>query len=201
MLLFGAGGHAKVVRDCIKASGGEVRLIFDDNASISNLDETPVVKYSAATEAQELLIIAIGDNKIRKIIAEKVTHKFGKSIHPSAIISDYSSIDEGTMIMQVAVVNASTKVGKHCIVNTASVVEHDCVIEDFVHIASNTTVSGGVKIGEGTLVGAGATIVPYIKIGKWCVIGAGSVVTEDIPDYSLVVGVPGKIVKSLVTKI
>jgi UDP-2-acetamido-3-amino-2,3-dideoxy-glucuronate N-acetyltransferase len=46
---------------------------------------------------------------------------------------------------------------------------------------------------EGASIGANATIVCGITLGKHCLIGAGSVVTKDIPDYALVVGVPGKI--------
>jgi acetyltransferase EpsM len=54
-----------------------------------------------------------------------------------------------------------------------------------------------VIVGEGTHIGAGATVIPNIKIGKWCIIGAGAVITKDVPDYSLVFGVPGRIIKKI----
>ena len=47
---------------------------------------------------------------------------------------------------------------------------------------------------EGASLGANATIVCGVTLGKHCMIGAGSVVTRDVPDYALVVGVPGKII-------
>jgi len=47
---------------------------------------------------------------------------------------------------------------------------------------------------EGASIGANATIVCGITLGKHCLIGAGSVVTKDVPDYALVVGIPGKII-------
>ena len=47
---------------------------------------------------------------------------------------------------------------------------------------------------EGASIGANATIVGGITLGKHCLIGAGSVVTKDVPDYALVIGVPGKII-------
>ena len=47
---------------------------------------------------------------------------------------------------------------------------------------------------EGASIGANATIVCGITLGKHCLIGAGSVVTKDVPDYALVVGVPGKVI-------
>jgi len=53
--------------------------------------------------------------------------------------------------------------------------------------------AGNVEIGEGTLIGMGAAILPHVKIGKWCKIGAGAVVVKDVPDGRTVIGVPAKI--------
>lgn len=53
---------------------------------------------------------------------------------------------------------------------------------------------GKIVIDDGTFVGARATIMPGVHIGKNCVIGAGAVVTKSIPDYSVAVGVPAKVI-------
>lgn len=57
----------------------------------------------------------------------------------------------------------------------------------------------GCTIGEGSLIGMGATILNGAKIGRGCLIGAGALVTEgkEIPDGSLVMGAPGKVVRTL----
>lgn len=57
----------------------------------------------------------------------------------------------------------------------------------------------GCTIGEGSLVGMGATLLNGAKIGRFCLIGAGALVTEgkEIPDRSLVLGSPGKVVREL----
>lgn len=66
----------------------------------------------------------------------------------------------------------------------------------FVHIP-NTKRSGytrgGVVIGEYTFIGAGSVILPGIRIGKGCLIGTGTLVTKDVPNYSIVVGSPGQV--------
>jgi acetyltransferase-like isoleucine patch superfamily enzyme len=54
---------------------------------------------------------------------------------------------------------------------------------------------GFVEIGDGTFVGMGTVILPNVRIGKQCYIGASSVVTSDIPDYSLAVGAPAKVIR------
>jgi acetyltransferase EpsM len=94
-------------------------------------------------------------------------------------------------------VNSSTTIGAHCILNTNSSIDHDCILDNYVHISPNATLCGGISIGEGTHIGAGAVVIPGIKIGKWCTIGAGSVIINNIPDYSTVVGNPGKIIKQI----
>ena len=54
---------------------------------------------------------------------------------------------------------------------------------------------GSLIIGEGTWIGNGARILGGIKIGRNCVIGANCIVNRDVPDYSVVTGIPGRIVK------
>ena len=52
-----------------------------------------------------------------------------------------------------------------------------------------------VIIGEGSWLGTNVVVVGKVSIGKHCVIGANSVVTKDIPDYSVAAGIPAKVIK------
>ncbi len=52
-----------------------------------------------------------------------------------------------------------------------------------------------VIIGNDVWIGTGVIILPSVKIGNGAIIGAGAVVTNDVPDYAIVVGVPAKIIK------
>ncbi|MFN6946150.1 MAG: acetyltransferase [Cytophagaceae bacterium] len=202
MLIYGASGHAKVVRDCLLAAGEQIKMVFDDNPSIKKFMGHDVDNvYSVDSFPQEKIILAIGDNLIRKTLSEKIRHVVGKAIHPSAILSPSSSVDAGSMVLHQAVINADAQIGKHVIVNTGSVVEHDCRLHDFVHLSPKATLNGGVTIGEGTHIGAGAIILPGVSIGKWCVIGAGSVVTKDVPDFCVMAGVPAKLLRKTVTNV
>lgn len=56
---------------------------------------------------------------------------------------------------------------------------------------------GGVSIGDDTWIGTNVVIAGTVEIGKHCVIGANSVVTHDIPDYSVAVGCPAKVIKRI----
>jgi sugar O-acyltransferase (sialic acid O-acetyltransferase NeuD family) len=192
MYLYGASGHSKVVIDILKNSGVSIEGLFDDNEHIKSLLDYKV--FNVKNGVKSPLIISIGNNKIRKQIAQSLQVEFGKAIYSSAVVSAKASIGEGTVVMQNAVIQSNANIGKHCIINTASVVEHDCVIEDFAHISPNATLCGNVSVGEGSWIGAGAIIIQGVKIGKWTTIGAGSVVVRNIPDNALAYGNPCRVV-------
>lgn len=196
MNIYGAGGHAKVVIDCCTANKLDVENIFDDNLAIHSFMGYQVNhEYDRKTDLKTPLIIAVGNNKIREEIADKVGHAFGRVFHPSCLISGSAGMGKGTVVFHGSIVQSDVSVGQHVIVNTGASVDHDCKIGDFAHIGPGSVVCGGVEIGRGTMVGAGAVIIPGIRIGQWATIGAGSVVVSDVPDHAVVVGNPGKIIK------
>lgn len=194
MYLYGASGHAMVIMDILKANGISIEGLVDDNPERMDLLGHSV--FYGKTDASPL-IISIGNNKVRKKIAENYPAEFGTAIHPSAIVSEHAQIEEGTVVMQGAIIQTCAKIGKHCIINTGASVDHECQIGDYVHISPHATLCGNVHVGEGTWIGAGTTVIQGVKIGKWCMIGAGSVVTKDIPDGVLAVGNRCKIIKKI----
>lgn len=200
MYLFGASGHAKVIVDILLSEDIAVKGFYDEDESKKELLGIPVLGKTVDFEKDSAhCLVSIGDNKTRKKVVNILSKKarFGTAIHQQSIIGSKVYIEEGSVVMPGVVINADTKIGKHAIINTSSSVDHDCEIGDFVHIAPNSSICGGVKIGEGTLFGAGATAIPLVNIGKWCIIGAGAVITTDVPDYSVVVGNPGRIIKNI----
>ena len=197
MYLYGASGHCKVVIEAIKSSKNiKIDAVFDDNPKIDFILSIPVVNPNE-TGFSDLnnFIITIGDNKIRKKIVQNLDVSYMKAIDSSAIISESAQIDFGTVILAGAIINAEANIGKHCIINSGSVIEHDCIIEDFAHISPNAALAGNVFVGEGSHIGIGAIVIQGIKIGKWCIIGAGAVIINDVPDFAVVVGNPGRVIK------
>lgn len=194
--LFGASGHAKVIKDIIEAQGDEVLCLFDDNPHCDNIHGCPVFKASGANVSGPM-IISIGSNKVRKLISQRYLVDYAKAIHPTAMVSHSATIGSGSVVMHGAIIQSDACIGKHCIINSGASIDHECEIADYVHISPHATLCGNVHIGEGAWIGAGATIVPGINIGKWCTIGAGSVVVDDIPDGCLAYGNPCKLIKTV----
>ena len=196
VVLYGASGHCKVIVDICEQSQLSIKAIVDDNPKAEGILGKDVIStQSYDLQTSDNVLLSIGNNNVRKLLSNKLKVNFISIIHPKAVISNYTSIDKGTVVMATAVLNSDTTIGKHCIINTGAIIEHDCKISDYVHISPNASLAGGVSIGEGTHVGIGASIIQGVTIGKWVTIGAGSVIIKDIPDYAVVVGNPGKIIK------
>ncbi len=96
-------------------------------------------------------------------------------------------------------VGAGSNVQENCVLHTDMgyplVIGQNCTI-------GHKAMLHGCVIGDGSLIGMGATILNGAKIGKGCLIGANALITEgkEIPDFSLVMGSPGKIVRELDAK-
>jgi acetyltransferase EpsM len=196
--LIGASGHGLVILDILSLQQIEVDGFLDDGIKPKIFAGKPCnLRNSIQLNSSDKVLISIGNNVIRKKIENSLSCSFLTAVHPSAVIDKTSEIGIGTTIMANAVINSNAKIGQHVIINTGSIVEHECIINDFVHISPNATLCGNVKVGEGAHIGAGAVIIPNISIGKGVIVGAGSVIIRDIPDNVMVVGNPGKIIKSL----
>jgi len=194
LYIYGASGHGLVVSDIARASGYKEIIFIDDG------DNKYLTFHNIKNNTHIPIALAIGDNKIRKQLFDKVlssNFKIVSLIHPSAIISSNVFIDIGTVVMPNVVVNANSKIGKGVILNTSSIIEHDSTVEDFVHISPNVALAGNVTVGQFTHIGIGSNIIQGISIGKNSIIGAGSVVVKNIENNKLCFGNPCKIIKEI----
>ncbi len=130
------------------------------------------------------------------------------------------ALGKGIVVKSFAVIQTSQghiSIGKNCAISSFNIIANgnsDLVIEDNVRIGPSVVINGsqsifqdrntpiieqgythkGIRIGSDVLIGAGAIILDGCHVGKGCVIGAGSVVNKDIPPYSIVVGMPAKVI-------
>jgi sugar O-acyltransferase (sialic acid O-acetyltransferase NeuD family) len=203
LLVFGAGGHAKVVIDVIEHQGHyEIAGLLDDDLRFqgSRVFGYPVLGTRADLPALHSArlrhaIVAIGDNESRAAVAALLHRggwQFANAVHPRAYVGRGVTIGPGSVLMAGCVVNADAYLGAQVILNTGATVDHDCRIEDTVHIAPGCHLCGGVSVGQGSFLGAGSTVVPGVRIGCKVIVGAGSTVLRDVADEARVSGVPAR---------
>jgi len=206
IVLFGSGGHAKVILDILE-KGGKYKVLgtIDDGKEVG---ENVWCSYDVIGKMEDIgsiphldgILVSIGDNWIRSKVVERILEKypdisFINAVHPSAQIAGDVEMGVGNVVMANAIINSGTKVGNHCVINTRASVDHDNRLEDFVTVAPGSTTGGDVRIGEQSYIALGASIIHGKNIGEHTIVGAGSVVVKDIPGYVVAYGIPAKTVR------
>ena len=201
VIIIGASGHARVIADIIRISNDKLIGFLDDNPEVQGnviFEDKKVLGTTKEEDIQKFnnyyFIIGIGSNNVREKISNKYpTLKWYTAIHPSAIIGSNVEIGEGTVIMPGTVINTGTRIGKHCILNTCSSLDHDNLLEDYVHVSPGSHLAGTVKVGKGTWICAGVTVINNINIANNNIIGAGATVINNIEESgNTYVGVPAR---------
>jgi sugar O-acyltransferase (sialic acid O-acetyltransferase NeuD family) len=193
--VIGAGGHAAVVASTLLAAGYEVAGFFDDAPDSwgTRILDLPVlgpvrqVPDSGCTHG----IIAIGDNRVRKSLAQKVPLEWITAVHPFAWVHSEATLGPGTIVCAGSVVQPGARIGSHVILNTRSSVDHHARVGDYAHLAV-AHMAGGASIGEGVFMALGSIVLPKIHVGAWATVGAGAIVTKEVAAETTVVGIPAR---------
>jgi sugar O-acyltransferase (sialic acid O-acetyltransferase NeuD family) len=200
LAILGAGGHGKVVADAALLAGWQSIIFFDDAWP----EVSAIGPWTVEGSTSELLrdsakfhgaVVAIGDNTVRLAKQHELLDAgivLVTVVHPTAVVSPFAEVGEGSVIFAGAVLNPFARVGGACILNTGASVDHDCELADGVHVGPGAHLGGGVRVGKGTSIGIGAAVRRGIAIGAAVVVGAGAAVVHDISDGLTVVGVPAR---------
>ncbi len=199
VLVFGAGGHGRVVAEVVQACGHEVEGFVDDGVNIgTKVLGLPVLGGAAwlAQQPARVLALGLGDNKTRARVARMLLengHALPSFVHPSCVVSPSASLGAAVVAMPRVVVNAEAHIGDGAILNTGCIVEHECVVGAFAHLSPACALGGRARVGERTHVGIGATLLHLARVGADSVVGGGAVVLNEVGDGVTVVGVPARV--------
>lgn len=174
LILVGGGGHCKSVIDVAESAGYAILGVLDRPEEVGKKvlsyevigTDDDMVKYVDRVE----FMVTVGQIKfpdlrikLHKMI-EQAGGKLATVVAPTAHVSKYAQLGEGTVVMHQAVVNADAKIGKGCIINTFANIEHDVAIGDYCHISTDAMVNGGATIADGTFVGSQSVVNQCVRI-------------------------------------
>jgi sugar O-acyltransferase (sialic acid O-acetyltransferase NeuD family) len=210
VVLWGATGHSKSLRESLARSGYLVTALFDNNTDLAP-PWSGVRLYhglegfrrwlSDHRDADQFLV-AIGGSRgadRRQIQATMASHGLKPLtwVDCRSCVAADALLRPGSQVLMGACVGAEARLGRSVIVNTRASVDHECELEDGVHIAPGAVLCGVVRICRDAMIGAGAIVLPRRTIGEGSIVGAGSIVTRDIPDRVVAFGQPARVVRRL----
>jgi len=149
-------------------------------------------------------------------VADSVVLGQGVSIWQDALVREEARIGAQTIVGMGAYIGSGAIVGARCKIQNYACVYEPALLGDGVFVGPGAILTNdqhprainpdgslkrisdwdavGVVVGEGASIGAHATCVAPVRIGRWAMVAAGSVVTRDVPDFALAVGVPARTV-------
>lgn len=126
-------------------------------------------------------------------------------IEPGAYIRDLVGIGDNAVIMMGAVINIGVTIGEGTMIDMGAVLGGRVKVGKMCHVGANAVLAGVIEppsaqpvvLEDDVLVGANAVVLEGIRVGQGAVVAAGSIVTEDVPPFSVVAGTPARVIKQV----
>ncbi|MBS4534169.1 2,3,4,5-tetrahydropyridine-2,6-dicarboxylate N-acetyltransferase [Clostridium sp. D2Q-14] len=131
------------------------------------------------------------------------TNTLNARIEPGSIIREKVKIGNKVIVMMGAVINIGAEIGENSMIDMNAVIGARGIIGKNVHIGAGAVIAGVLEppsktpviIEDDVLIGANAVVLEGIKVGKGAVVAAGSVVIKNVPNDTVVAGIPATIIK------
>ena len=193
IIIYGAGGHAKVIVSMLRLLDWEIAGLIDDKVpagtivsgvevlgTADKLDELRSQGISNAVNS----IGGIGNYAIRWNIFERLrglNFNFPTLVHPSAFVEDTAKLADGVQILAQSYVSSDCSIGFGSLINSGVIMSHDTEAGLCVNMSPGAMVAGTVKVADYAQIGMGATIDLGLRIGSGAIIGNSAVVKADVP--------------------
>jgi sugar O-acyltransferase (sialic acid O-acetyltransferase NeuD family) len=208
VLVFGAGGQAKIIVDALHLSSGDEPVGYVDDSRPPGTEWFglpvlgPMADLGSIVEDHgiDAGIVSVGDNYRRGAVVDDVEAALPgfvwvNAIHPMVAIGKGCEIGVGVHMMAGAVVNPASIVGDHVHIDTRASLDHDSTLGRCASLGPTAATGGGCTIGEFTAVAIGAVVVHGTTIGAHTVVGAGATVLADLPDHVVAFGTPARVIR------
>ncbi len=133
------------------------------------------------------------------------TRYLNARIEPGAIIRDQVEIGDHAVIMMNATINIGAVIGDYTMIDMNTVLGGRAIVGKHCHIGAGAVLAGVVEppsatpviVEDHVVIGANAVVLEGVRVGEGSVVAAGAVVTVDVPPYTVVAGMPAKVIKSI----
>lgn len=206
LVIVGAGGFGREVAWLVERINAvqptwELLGFIDDSVGTHGMviDGYPVLgdcDWVLEHAMYTYVVCAVGASKARRKLVERLRGvRFATLIDPTVEMSDRVEIGEGWIICAGTILTVNVTLGSHVIVNPVCTIGHDAVLGDYTTLYPSVNVSGTTCLGECVEMGTGSQIIQGLRVGEGTIVGAGAVVIKELPRECTAVGSPAKPIK------
>lgn len=203
-IIVGAGTYGQVYTEYLKDKYNVLGFIDDNSDIIGNtIGELPVLgNFDYLLEHIDRatnIFIPIGNNKVRTYLLKSVIaagFKTPNYIHPSCNIDPSVQIGQCVYILPGTNIMPLTEIQDYVLISMGVNIAHHTIIEEGCFFSQGSNIGANIYFKQNVFCGIASTVMTGVKVvGEYALIGAGAVIINDVPDYAVVVGNPGKIIK------
>lgn len=149
LLIVGAGGHGKVVKEIADALEKFEKIEFLDDVNPKAIGK--IEEMGQFRNEFDCIFPAVGNNEFRRKImenAKKMNYEVPVLVHPTAYVSPSATLGNGTIVEAMAVIHTKAVVEEGCIIAIGALIDHEALIEKYTYISCGTIVKANAKVGQ-----------------------------------------------------
>jgi acetyltransferase-like isoleucine patch superfamily enzyme len=199
---MGNTGRVNGVEPIIVVGGGSevfaiLEIVDAVNAVEPTFDVTAIVKETTDAPAHEVRYVLAAVDPNERAARDELLSALGVEpvpllLHPASTFGSDLRIGPGAVIAAGVRITTNVETGRHLRVGPDSTLSHDGVYGDYVTLDGKVNVAGNVTVGDRVWLHSGGIVIPGRSIGSAAVVEEGAVVVHDVPDDTVVAGVPAR---------
>ncbi|MDM1527391.1 acetyltransferase [Myroides odoratimimus] len=203
-IIVGAGTYGQVYSEYLQDQYEVLGFVDDDHTThglvVNGFPVFGGVEYLLTNNDKNInIFVPIGNNKVRVALIEKIKsngYKLPSFIHNTCIIDKSVKIGEAVYILPGCNIMPLTIIKDYVMISMGVNIAHHTILGKGSFFSQGNNVGASINVKDYAYSGIGVTLMTGVKeIGAYSLIGAGAVIIRDVPDYAVVVGNPGKVIK------
>jgi len=182
----------------------DVKVFGRDGSFVLIGDQSLIQPFIEANQ-EKITSIHVESDCRNSAIPMLDTRFINARIEPGAVIRDQVEIGNQVVVMMNATINIGAKIGDYTMIDMNCVLGGRATVGKHCHIGAGAVLAGVIEppsatpvvIEDYVMIGANAVVLEGVRVGKHSVVASGAVVIQDVPPYSVVAGMPAKVIKTI----